>query len=152
MPAFTPDLVFSLTNAAVLPAWLLLVVAPRWGLTRRLVRSGLWPLLLAAAYAALILTHYLGPHAAAGGFGSLAEVRTLFEDPWALTAGWAHYLCFDLCVGLWEVRDAERRGLPPLIVAPALLLTFLVGPVGLLLYAALRQLRPAPQPAAQPAA
>lgn len=144
MPALTPDLVFSLANAAVLPAWLLLALAPRWVVTRRLVRNGLWPLLLAATYAALILSHYLGPHGAEGGFGSLAQVRALFVNPWALTAGWVHYLCFDLAVGIWEVQDAERRGLPRLILLPALLLTFLVGPVGLLLYAALRQLRPAP--------
>lgn len=150
MPALTPELVFSLANAAVLPAWLLLALAPRWVLTRRLVRSGAWPLLLAAAYAALIGWHYLGPHAGEGGFNSLAEVRALFQDPWALTAGWVHYLCFDLAVGIWEVGDAERRGLPRVLLLPALLLTFLVGPVGLLLYAALRQLRPAPQPEAQP--
>ncbi|MCC3160569.1 DUF4281 domain-containing protein [Hymenobacter sp. 15J16-1T3B] len=150
MPALSPDLVFSLANAAVLPAWLLLAAAPRWVVTRRVVRSGAWPLLLAATYAALILSHYLGPHAAEGGFGSLAEVRALFANPWALTAGWVHYLCFDLCVGLWEVRDAERRGLPQLLVLPALLFTFLVGPVGLLLYAGLRQLRPAPQAAPTP--
>jgi hypothetical protein len=144
MPALTPELVFSLASTAVLPAWLLLIVAPRWVLTRRLVRSGAWPLLLAATYAALLLTHYLSPHATEGGFGSLAEVRALFQAPWALTAGWVHYLCFDLLVGIWEVGDAERRGLPVMLRLPALLLTFLVGPVGLLLYAALRLLRPVP--------
>ncbi|RTQ47829.1 DUF4281 domain-containing protein [Hymenobacter gummosus] len=148
MPALTPDFVFSLANAAVLPAWLLLALAPRWTLTRRLVRSGAWPLLLAALYAALILSHYLGPYGTEGGFSSLAEVRALFRNPWALTAGWAHYLCFDLCVGIWEVQDAERRGLPRIVLLPALLFTFLLGPVGLLLYAALRRLRPAP--AAEP--
>ncbi|OON68498.1 ABA4-like family protein [Hymenobacter sp. CRA2] len=144
----TPELVFSLANTAVLPAWLLLAVAPRWGLTRRLIRSGAWPLLLAATYAALLVVHYLSPHATEGSFSSLAEVAALFRDPWALTAGWAHYLCFDLCVGIWEVRDAERRGLPHILLLPALVLTFLVGPIGLLLYAALRQLRPTPAPGA----
>ncbi|WP_400190193.1 ABA4-like family protein [Hymenobacter sp. B81] len=146
--ALTPDLLFSLANAAVLPAWLLLLVAPRWRFTRLLVRSGAWPLLLAAGYAALLLVHYLGPHGAEGGFGSLQQVAALFRNPWALTAGWLHYLCFDLLVGIWEVRDAERRGLPHLLLIPALLLTFLVGPIGLLLYAGLRQLRPAPAPVA----
>ncbi|GAB2967321.1 ABA4-like family protein [Hymenobacter coalescens] len=141
----TPELVFSLANTAVLPAWLLLALAPRWVVTRRLIRSGLWLLLLAATYAALLVVHYLGPQAAEGGFSSLAGVAALFRDPWALTAGWVHYLCFDLAVGIWEVRDAERRGLPRLLLLPALVLTFLVGPIGLLLYAGLRQLRPAPE-------
>ncbi|UYZ59514.1 ABA4-like family protein [Hymenobacter latericus] len=140
----TPELAFTIANTLILPAWLLLAVAPRWVVTRRLVRSGAWPLLYAAAYGSLLVVHYLGPHGGEGGFGSLAEVAALFRDPWALTAGWAHYLCFDLCVGIWEVRDAERRGLPHVLLIPALLFTFLVGPLGLLLYAGLRLLRPAP--------
>ncbi|MCR5889219.1 DUF4281 domain-containing protein [Hymenobacter sp. J193] len=148
MPAFlTPEFVFSVANTAVLPAWLLLMAAPRWVVTRRLVRSGVWPLLLAATYAALLTMHYFSPHATEGGFSSLAEVRALFQDPWALTAGWVHYLCFDLAVGIWETQDAERRGLAWYLRVPCLLLTFLVGPIGLLLYAGLRQLRPVSSPA-----
>ena len=61
-------------------------------------------------------------------------MRTLFENPWLLLAGWAHYLAFDLFIGGWEVRDAQRRGIPHLLVVPALVLTFLFGPAGLLLY------------------
>ncbi|HEU6452531.1 MAG TPA: ABA4-like family protein, partial [Gemmatimonadaceae bacterium] len=63
-----------------------------------------------------------------------------FENPWALLAGWVHYLAFDLFVGGWEVRDAQRRGIPHLLVVPALVLTFLFGPGGLLLYLAIRSL------------
>ncbi|GAA4384640.1 ABA4-like family protein [Hymenobacter koreensis] len=144
----TPDFLFSVANTAVLPAWLLLAAAPRWRVTKLLVRSGALPLLLAAAYAALLVVHYLGPHASEGGFSSLTEVAALFRSPWALTAGWVHYLCFDLLLGIWEVRDAERRGLPHMLLLPALLLTFLVGPIGLLLYAGLRRFRPAPEPVA----
>jgi len=36
------------------------------------------------------------------------------------------------------VRDAQRRGVPHLLVVPALVLTFLLGPAGLLLYLAIR--------------
>jgi len=28
-----------------------------------------------------------------------------------LLAGWTHYLAFDLFIGGWEVRDAQRRGI-----------------------------------------
>jgi len=65
-------------------------------------------------------------------------VRMLFDNPWMLLAGWTHYLAFDLFIGGWEVRDAQRRGIPHLLVIPALVLTFLFGPVGLLLYLAIR--------------
>jgi hypothetical protein len=53
-------------------------------------------------------------------------------------AGWLHYLAFDLFIGAWEVRDAQRHGIPHLLVIPCLLLTFLLGPIGLLCYMAAR--------------
>jgi hypothetical protein len=134
----TPDFLFSVANAAVLPGWALLGLAPRWRGTRALVLSGAWPLGLAALYAAFIATHYLGAHGGEGGFGSLAQVAALFRDPWALLAGWVHYLCFDLFVGAWQVRDAQLRGVPHAAVVPALVLTFLLGPVGLLVYFGVR--------------
>jgi hypothetical protein len=135
----TPDFLFSLANPLALLGWALLVLAPRWRLTKTLVLSGAWPLGLALAYAALITTHYLGGHGAEGGFGSLAQVAALFRDPWALLAGWVHYLCFDLFTGAWEVRDAQRRGVPHWALVPALGLTFLFGPVGLLVYFGVRR-------------
>ena len=52
--------------------------------------------------------------------------------------GWVHYLAFDLFVGSWQVRDAQERGIPHLAVVPSLILTFLFGPVGLLLYFIIR--------------
>ena len=73
-----------------------------------------------------------------GGSGSLAEVSRLFENPYLLLAGWVHYLAFDLFIGAWEVRDARRLGIPHLLVVPCLGLTFILGPVGLLLYLGLR--------------
>jgi hypothetical protein len=130
----TPDFLFSLANPLALLGWALLVLAPRWRLTKTLVLSGAWSLGLAVAYAVLIASHYLGGHGGEGGFGSLVQVAALFRDPWALLAGWVHYLSFDLFTGTWEVRDAQRRGMPHAALVPALLLTFLFGPVGLLVY------------------
>ena len=72
------------------------------------------------------------------GFASLAQVERLFSSQWLLLAGWVHYLAFDLFIGAWEVRDAMRLNVPHLLVIPCLVLTFLVGPVGLLLYFIIR--------------
>ncbi|MBH8570991.1 DUF4281 domain-containing protein [Microvirga sp. STS02] len=140
----TPDFLFSLANPAALLGWALLVLAPRWRGTRAVVLSGALPLLLAATYAVLIATHYLGPHGGEGGFDSLDDVAALFRDRWALLAGWVHYLCFDMWTGAWELRDAHRRGVPHLLLVPCLLLTFMFGPVGLLLYFGVRSRFPEP--------
>jgi hypothetical protein len=80
------------------------------------------------------------PHAE-GGFGSLAAVRELFTEDWLLLAGWIHYLAFDLVVASWEVRDAQRIGVPHIIVVPCLVLTLFVGPVGFLCYVLARAAR-----------
>jgi hypothetical protein len=134
----TPNSLFALANPLAMLGWALLVLAPRWRFTKLLVLSGAWSAGLAVAYAALITTHYLGGHGGEGGFSSLAEVAALFKDPWALLAGWVHYLCFDLLTGAWEVRDAQRRGVPHGALVPALALTLLFGPVGLLVYFGVR--------------
>ena len=119
----------------VLPGWLLLIFAPRWKWSARIIAGAVIPLLLALVYLYLIVTHFRGSE---GGFGSLMEVSKLFQNPYNLLAGWVHYLAFDLFIGSWEVRDAQRVGVRHLLVVPCLALTFLLGPVGLLLYFALR--------------
>jgi len=126
---------FSLCNLSVLPVWLLLIVLPRWRVTHLVVASCAIPLLLAVVYLVLIAGNLRG---AEGGFGSLAGVASLFESRPILLAGWVHYLAFDLFIGGWEVRDAQRRSIPHFLVIPCLILTFMLGPVGLLLYFVIR--------------
>ncbi len=134
----TPEQLFAISTRAVLPGWLLLVFLPRWRWTARLVGGVVLPGLLGLLYLWLIVAHW---GESDGGFDSLAGVAALFESPWLLLAGWVHYLAFDLFVGAWEVRDAQRLGIHHLLVVPCLLLTFLFGPVGLLAYLGLRLAR-----------
>jgi ABA4-like protein len=127
---------FSILNLLTVAAWLLLVFMPRVRWTATVVPV-LMPLLLAVVYAALVGTTLTRSQ---GGFSSLADVRKLFENQWLLLAGWTHYLSFDLFIGGWEARDARRRSIPHLLIVPALVLTFLFGPAGWLLYLATRWL------------
>jgi hypothetical protein len=131
----TAEQLFSALNLMAVAAWLPLVFLPRvrWTAT---VLPVVMPFLFGVLYVVL-LAATLGR--SEGGFSSLAGVRALFDNPWALLAGWTHYLAFDLFMGGWEVRDAQRRGLPHLLIVPALILTFLFGPAGLLLYLAVRR-------------
>ena len=93
------------------------------------------PLLIAALYILLLLSHKLPP---GSGFGSLTQVSLLFRSPFALFAGWVHYIAFDLFTGAWQARDAKRVGISPWLVAPCLLLTLFFGPMGLALYLLLK--------------
>lgn len=122
----------------VLPAWGLLIFAPGWKRAATLIGPVISAGLLACLYAYLVIRYLPG---APGGFGSMAAVRQAFESDAILLAGWVHYLAFDLFVGSWEVRDAATHRIRHLWVAPCLVLTFLLGPVGLLLYLILRFVR-----------
>ncbi len=127
--------IFSIVNLVAIIGWLLVAILPRWKYTSVFVLSGAIPLLLAVAYLVLIVLFF---GKAEGGFDSLANVMKLFTNEWAVLAGWIHYLAFDLFVGSWEVRDAEKRGVSHILVIPCLVLTFLFGPIGLLLYNVVR--------------
>jgi hypothetical protein len=138
----TAEAVFSLANTTALAGWILLLFAPK--LRRILFVPGyVIPALLGLLYLGLVVTHF---GASDGSFNSLAGVAKLFADPWVLLAGWIHYLAFDLFIGSWEVRDAQSRGLAHWRLIPCLVLTFLFGPIGLLLYLAQRALTTKPEP------
>lgn len=134
----TPESVFSAASTTALLAWLLLIVRPRatWVQT---ITGTIVPVAFAVLYAVVIGQH-LGR--GEGDFNSLAGVAALFANPWNLLAGWVHYLAFDLLTGVWETRDAARRGIPHWMVIPCLLLTFMLGPAGWLLYQGVRRLHP----------
>ena len=128
---------FSACSTAAALGWLLLALAPRWRWTQPIAGTAI-PLGIALVYV-LLIARFMP--SADGGFGSLAEVATLFQTPGLLLAGWVHYLAFDLFIGSWEVRDAARRGVPHLLVIPCLIMTFLFGPIGLLAYWLVRSFR-----------
>ena len=130
----TAERLFSILNLMTMAAWLPLVFLPRVRWTATLLPV-VMPSLLAVVYVVLVAATLARSE---GGFSSLAGVRALFDNPWALLAGWTHYLAFDLFIGGWEVRDARERGIPHLLIVPALVLTFFFGPAGLLLNLATR--------------
>jgi hypothetical protein len=132
-----PDRIFSIAGSIAALAWLALALSPhgtRWAGRARWWAGRAVPLVFAAVYGLLFAVHGMGD----GGYGSLADVRRLFDVPGLLAAGWLHYLAFDLFVGAWIAERAGALGIPHLLVLPLLLLTFMFGPVGLLAFALLR--------------
>ena len=126
---------FSVANTTALVSWVVLILLPRMQILRRLVQvlavGG-----LCLAYAALIQLFFFS--VPGGGFGTLTAVQRLFELPEVALAGWIHYLAFDLFVGLWIAQRADAQGLSRWLQAPVLAVTFMFGPIGLLLFGLLR--------------
>jgi hypothetical protein len=123
------EALFVVVNYSVVPAWLLLALAPRWIWTRRAVHSAYVPVFLAIAYAVILFGDRPGPEGAS--FFTLAGVCRIFTSPRTVIACWLHYLVGDLFLGAWEVRDAERLRIPHVWVVPSLALTLFFGPLGL---------------------
>lgn len=132
----TPSEVFSIANMMALPMWILMIILPNWKVTRFLIDYKVIPLLLAILYAIYIVMAMLdGP---AMDFGSIESVMTLFTSEVAVLAGWVHYLAFDLLVGMWMIDQNKGLKLHPIIMAPCLIFTFMLGPVGFLLFMGIR--------------
>ena len=131
----SPEITFSAASLAAAAAWIVLLFAPlRRGAAVLAART--MAVALAASYAALLAVDL--SRGEAPDFTTLEGVRAALSRPDALVVGWIHYLAFDLWIGAWEVEEAGRRRLPHLLVLPCLALTFMFGPVGLLVFLALR--------------
>ncbi len=140
---------FSFTNGVALVAWALLILAPRRPAPLAIVLYlgvGLLCLIYAASFVAMF-AGWADPVRDAGvpppslAEYSIAGLKPFFRSDGGLVVGWTHYLALDLFTGLWIARDADNKGFARLTQAPILLLTFLAGPLGLLIYLVVRERR-----------
>lgn len=138
------DSLFLLANYWAVAAWIALAFLPRGPKTLALILY-LGVALLCLAYTVLIvgfLTGGIDPGGPGGGdFTTLKGVMMLFDSPGGATLGWIHYLAFDLFTGMWIARDADQKGFSRIAQFPFLLLTLLVGPVGLFAWLIVRERR-----------
>ena len=133
------ETIFTLSNLFVLPFWALMIFLPHWRWTQRIMRT-LWPVVaLAGVYTVLLLTQISG---VAGSLlnPTLDGIAGLLGTPAGAAVGWVHFLAFDLFVGRWAYLDSRERGISAWLVSPTLFFVFMAGPLGLLLYLAVRWL------------
>lgn len=134
---------FGTAGALAMLGWLGLLIslfAPQLRGGATATARFLIPALIGIAYVVLLMQGW--GKAPGAGFGSIEQVRALFSVDASLAAGWLHYLAFDLFIGSWIVTDGLELGVRRLLLVPCLVLTFLFGPAGLLLYLGLRLVTP----------
>jgi hypothetical protein len=122
---------FSSASTLAMLGWFILIFLPRGWKWLNPIASMLIPIILSVLYSFLIARYFFS---AEGGFDTLANVQQLFTYSAVALAGWVHYLAFDLFVGGVIARQADEIGLSRLIQAPILLITFMFGPFGYLLF------------------
>ncbi len=125
------------------PAWILLIFLPKWGGTRWLARSALFPVLISVLYVigiALVISQ--SGVAFMRDFGDVEGVTRLLARQDIAIVAWIHILAFDQLVGLFIYRDNMHHRYVPIVVQSILLFfTFMLGPVGFLSYYLLRLAR-----------
>lgn len=142
---------FDLTFYVAAPFWALMILAPGWSWTRRVIGSPLIVLPPLVIYFVQIAP-ILGQFALAMLRPSLDGVHDVLATADGTAAVWAHLIAFDLFVGRWMYLDSRERGLHGLLMAPVYVLTILLSPFGLVAYFAIRLLAKRRAAAASPIA
>ena len=114
----------------VLPAWLVLIFFPTKTWKNPVVYS------FAAALAVVYLLYVIRGLGEMDmqAFMTLDGIKAMFSSDEAVLAGWIHYLVFDLLVGCWILNNSQKHNISHFLIIPCLLLCFMLGPVGFLLY------------------
>src|SRR4029434_9230841 len=102
----------------------LMMVAPRWRVTARLMES---PLVVAgpvALYTVLVFPR-LPALFPARARPELPAIAGLLGTPLGATLAWAHFLALDLLAGRFIYLDARKRALSAWVVSPLLFLTLM---------------------------
>lgn len=141
------DSLFAIANLWAMACWAGLILLPRGAFVQSAVfYAGVG--LLCLAYAVLLVLMIGGfvdanPVEGGGGanFTTIEGVRGIFMSEGGVTVGWIHYLALDLFAGLWIAKDADQKKFSRWVQAPVLLLTFVAGPAGLLLWFIIRERR-----------
>lgn len=134
----SPDTIFNLCSNIAMGAWIVLIFLPFWVHSDKFI-LGIIITLLSIVYAWLIFDTFR--FSDISKFGSLPGVMELFTNPIAVTAGWVHYLAFDLLAGIFVKRNSVKHNISHWIIIPCLLMTFMFGPMGLLLYLLVRLIK-----------
>ena len=127
------EALFKLINLAVLPFWLAMILAPGWRGTRRML-AGPWGVVAPALAYLVMVVPRLPEILPALARPELPAVAALLGTPAGAAIAWAHFLAFDLFVGRWIYLHARDRQISGWVTAPILLLTLMLGPLGLLAY------------------
>jgi heme A synthase len=135
----SPDTIFQICSTIAMVGWLLLIIASPFlqGIDKFLI--GVIITIFCIVYAWLIVQVF--SPADMKSFGSLDGVMALFQSKTLVTAGWVHYLAFDLMTGIWIKKNSVKYGISHWIIIPCLFFTFMLGPIGLLLYLLIRTIK-----------
>ena len=134
---FTIEILYFWVNLGVLPFWLILFFFPSSNINKFFVTSILPILLLSGAYIFALYKSYLNSYDFISNFElylSMSNLSNLFSNNLFLILFWIHFVSINLFVGGWIVRDSQKLYINKILVAFPLIITYLIGPIGVFIY------------------
>jgi len=134
---FTIEMLYYWVNFGVLPFWLLLIFFPQSHLCRYFVTSIFPIFVLSGTYIFVLYKSYLNSYDFVGNFNlyfGINDISNLFSDKNFLMMFWIHFIAINLFTGGWIVKDAQKFSINKIVLIIPLLVTYLIGPLGLFLY------------------
>ena len=125
------------TNFGILPFWLMLIIIPNSKFTQFFINSIILPLILSTTYIYIIYQTILLDEPIFDFFKlhlSLDNLYTILSTESFLLAFWLHFLALNLFLGSWISREGIKYNIPRSLVFTPLILVYLTGPLGLVLY------------------
>ena len=138
---FTIETLYMWINLGVLPVWFILIVFPQSHLSRIFVTSIFPFFILSGVYIFILYKSYLIGYDFDGNFSlylGLSELSRLFEDHLYIMIFWTHFIAINLFIGGWIVKDSQKFSINKVLMAVPLIVTYLIGPIGLFLYCIIR--------------
>ncbi len=134
---FTIDILYYWVNIGVLPFWLILIFFPRSNLCRYFVTSIFPFLLLSSTYVFILYKSHLNSFDFINNFNlyiGIDELSDLFTNKSFLIMFWIHFISINLFAGGWIVKDSEKFMINKFLLFIPLVITYLIGPLGLFVY------------------
>jgi len=134
---FTMEMVYLWLNLGVLPFWFLLIIFPQSQIARVFITSIFPIFILSLVYAYLLFIVYMDGYDFLQNFKlylGLGEISNLFENQSFLILFWVHFLAMNLFCGGWIVKDSQMFVMNKFLVSLPLIITYLIGPIGITLY------------------
>ena len=134
---FTIEILYFWVNLGVLPFWLILIFFPSSNLSKFFVTSILPIFLLSGAYIFLLYKSFIGSYDFLTNFElylSISNLSNLFSNNLFLMLFWIHFISINLFVGGWIVKDSQKFYINKILVSFPLIITYLIGPLGLFIY------------------
>lgn len=133
------SLLFDLAFWVTVPFWALMIFAPTWRWTERIIGSPLIMLPTLVVYTVLAVP-LLPELWTAVSSPSLDGFQAFVTDGGAAAAVWAQIIAWDLFIGRWLYFEGRRLGIHPLVMGPLLVFTILLSPFAVLLFLGVRAL------------